>query len=78
MAGKDTKKSTPKKTTPAKKAAATKKEPSKYQLYMKKQLTVVKAKNPSLSHKEAFTQVSQHPSLHLLPLLLFVPAKCPA
>jgi hypothetical protein len=57
MAGKDTKKSTPKKTTPAKKAAATKKEPSLYQLYMKKQLTVVKAKNPSLSHKEAFTQV---------------------
>lgn len=70
MAGKDTKKSTPKKTTPAKKAVATKKEPSKYQLYMKKQLTVVKAKNPSLSHKEAFTQVSQRP------FLLLVPAKC--
>jgi len=60
MAGKDIKKSTPKKTTPAKKAAATKKEPSLYQLYMKKQLTVVKAKNPSLSHREAFTQVAKN------------------
>ncbi|GAB5034043.1 yabby protein [Nannochloropsis oceanica] len=59
MAGKDTNKSTPKKTTPAKKAAGAKKEPTLYMLYMKKQIAVFKAKNPSLSHKEAFTQLAK-------------------
>ena len=53
------------KKSPAKKAVkkAPKKEkgekkpraPSAYNLFMKSELAKVKAKNPSLSHKEAFT-----------------------
>ena len=46
-------KSTPKKADGPKKINV-------YQQYMKRELKIIKAKNPSLSHKEAFTLVAKN------------------
>jgi hypothetical protein len=59
-AKKPTAKKPPAKKPPTKKPAAKKRAPSAYNLFMKKEIPVLKKENPKLSHKEVFAKAAKN------------------